>query len=142
VSPEQLLGQLASPGRTVVADLEAGVGTLTRMPAGSLDLLVVIAEPTAKSLDVALRVAAVAAERGIGPVRFVGNKLDQPGDVHWVRKTLGAEVVPVPTDLAIAGADRDGLAPLDVAPDSPGVTVLVEFARTLNPAGAGGSKGR
>jgi CO dehydrogenase maturation factor len=142
VSPEQLLGQLEGQGRTVIADLEAGVGTLTRLSAASLDVLVVIAEPTAKSIDVARRAAAVAAERGLGPIRHVANKVRSPADAAWLRETLGPDVVTVPEDPAIATADRDGHAPLDVAPDAPAIVALMAFARELERAKerqAGGS---
>lgn len=118
----------------VVADLEAGVGTLTRLSAESLDVLVVIAEPTAKSIEVARRAAAVAGERGLGPIRHVANKVRSPEDVVWLRETLGPDVVAVPEDPAIAAADRDGEAPLDFAPDAPAVVALVAFARELGRA--------
>lgn len=134
MSPEQLLGQLEGQGRTVVADLEAGVGTLTRLSAGSLEVLVVVTEPTAKSIDVARRAAAVAAERGLGPIRHVANKVRNPGDAAWLRETLGPDVVAVPEDPAIAAADRDGHAPLDFAPNAPAIVALVEFARELGRA--------
>jgi CO dehydrogenase maturation factor len=134
VSPEQLLGQLEGQGRMVVADLEAGVGTLTRLSAESLDVLVVIAEPTAKSIDVARRAAAVAGERGLGPIRHVANKVRSPDDIAWLRETLGPDLVAVSEDPAIAAADRHGHAPLDVAPDAPAILSLVAFARELGRA--------
>jgi CO dehydrogenase maturation factor len=129
-----LLGQLDGQGQTVVADLEAGVGTLTRLSAESVDVLVVIAEPTAKSLDVARRAVAVAAERGLGPIRLLANKVRSLDDVAWLREALGQDVVAVPEDQAIASADRDGRAALDVAPDAPAILALVAFARELGRA--------
>jgi len=115
----------------VVADLEAGVGTLTRMTERCLDALVVVAEPTAKSVDVARRAAAIAEERALGPVRFVANKLRGLDDFRWLREALGPDLVTVREDLAIAAADRDGHAPLDTAPTAAAIVALVDFAREL-----------
>lgn len=142
MSPEQLLGQVEAQDRTVIADLEAGVGTLTRMAAESVDALVVIAEPTLKSVDVAQRAAAIAAERALGPTRFVGNKVRNSADVLWLREALGPDLVAVPEDPAIAAADRDGRAPLDAAPDGPAVVALVAFARELARTGPRRPEGR
>ena len=136
-----MLGQLDGQDRTIVADLEAGVGTLTRLSAESVDVLVVIAEPTVKSLDVARRAAAVANERRLGPIRLLANKVRSLDDVAWLCEALGQDVVAVPEDPAIAAADRDGHAPLDVAPDAPAILALVAFARELGSARARQAEG-
>ncbi len=41
----------------------------------------------------------------------------------------------IPEDRAIEDADREGVAPLDAAPDSPGVQVLAGIASRLLPDG-------
>ena len=57
-------------------------------------------------------------------------------DEARVRAALpGLDPVLVPDDPAIADAERRGLAPLDAAPDAPGVRALVGLAeRLLTPA--------
>ncbi|MDQ3319191.1 MAG: hypothetical protein M3515_02905, partial [Actinomycetota bacterium] len=52
--------------------------------------------------------------------------------VEAVRAVLGDhEVVVVPEEPGIAGADREGAAPLDAAPGSAGVRALVALAERL-----------
>ena len=66
-SAEQLLGSVNDEATTVVADLEAGIGTLTRLADSSVDATVVVVEPTLRSIDVARRAVTVAEEQRQGP---------------------------------------------------------------------------
>ncbi|HLF40355.1 MAG TPA: hypothetical protein VI854_02660 [Acidimicrobiia bacterium] len=131
-----MLGSIESvEGRTVVADFEAGIGTLTRMKDGGVDVVLVVVEPTPKSLEVGRRAVALVAERGLGRLIVVANRVRDDDDVATVRAAFPeAEVVPVPDDPRIIEADRAGVAPLDLAPDAPAVVALVELAGRLVPA--------
>ncbi|HWC27470.1 MAG TPA: AAA family ATPase, partial [Solirubrobacteraceae bacterium] len=53
VNPVNLVRELDHGERTVVCDLEAGVGTLEGLRAGDVDVVLIVANATAKSLDVA-----------------------------------------------------------------------------------------
>ncbi|MDQ6605285.1 MAG: hypothetical protein M3Z06_01900 [Actinomycetota bacterium] len=130
MSPEQLLGELEGDGRLVLCDMEAGVGTVARVQPGQLDVLVVVAEPSAKAIDVAARAAAIGASRA--RVIVVANRIREPADLEAIQAALGdQELIVVPEDPVIARADRDGLAPIDVDPDSPGVRALIGLAERL-----------
>ena len=129
-----MLGQLEGGERTVIADLEAGVGTLTRMAERALDALIVVAEPTPKSIEVALRAKAIAVERQVAPVRFIANKVRDQADAALVREQLGAEAAVVHDDPAIRDADREGVAPLDRSPSSVAMLELMSVARDLRAA--------
>lgn len=48
----------------------------------------------------------------------------------------GLDPVLVPDDPAIVAAERQGLAPLDAAPDAPAVLALVGLAESLLPGRA------
>ncbi len=112
--------------------MEAGVGTLTRLAEGTLDLALLVAEPSAKSLEVARRAAKILAERKIAPILVIANRVRDPADIELVRSTLGvAEVVAIPEDPAVMRADRNGLSPIDTAPDGPAVRALADLARRL-----------
>ncbi|MGI8535521.1 MAG: AAA family ATPase [Mycobacteriales bacterium] len=50
ISPEQLLGQLEPSDGVVVADFESGLGTVMRLGGRPVDVVVVVVEPTVKSL--------------------------------------------------------------------------------------------
>ncbi len=121
-------------GSTVLCDMEAGFGTVLRLQPGQIDVVLVVAEPTAKAMDVAARAARVA-ERRAARVIVVANKVRGDEDVESIRTAVGAyDLVSVPADAAVEQADRDGVAPIDLAPDSPAVRALVELARHLESA--------
>lgn len=130
MSPEQLLGELEGGGRLVLCDMEAGLGTVARIQPGQLDFLVVVAEPSAKGIDVARRAAQIGASRT--RVIVVANRIREPADLAAITAALGEhELIVVPEDPVIARADRDGLAPIDVDPEAPGVRALIGLAERL-----------
>ena len=119
----------------MIADLEAGIGTLTRLGDQRVDAVLVVVEPTPKSIEVGTRAAALASEKSMGRVVVVASRVRGDDDLHAIRSAFpGYEVVAVPDDPAIVEADRDGRAPLDSAPEAPAVKALEELARRLLPA--------
>jgi CO dehydrogenase nickel-insertion accessory protein CooC1 len=130
-----LLGQLARPGRVVIADFEAGLGTVLRLDA-PVDVVVVVVEPTGKSLEVGRRAAETVREKGLGRVLVTANRVRDDDDAERVRAAFpDDDPVLVPDDPAIVDAERRGLAPLDAAPDSPAVRALVQLATILTAGG-------
>ena len=110
---------------TVVADLEAGIGTLTRLASASVDATVVVVEPTLRSMDVAHRALAVADEQRQGRVVVVANKVAGDDDRARIDEAFGDRVVVVvPEDPAIDTADRLGVSPVDHEPHAPAVAAL------------------
>jgi len=125
-----LLGELARDDTIILCDMEAGVGTLLRMQPGDVDVVLVIAEATAKSLDVARRAAEIATERS--EVIVVGNRVRDEEDAERIRTAFpGRELVLVPEDPAIHEAERDGRAPIDVDPGAPAVLAISSLAAKL-----------
>lgn len=115
----------------MIADLEAGVGNLNRMAANSVDSLFIIVEATPKSIEVAQRAIAIAAERQVAPVRVVANKIRSVADVQMIRAALGVDVIEVPEDPAVLAADRVGRSVVDTAPGGPAVSILSTVAAAL-----------
>ena len=116
----------------VIADLEAGLGTLSRLGEKKVDAVVLVVEPTPKSIEVATRAAALAREKSLGRLVVVANRVGDARDLAAVRAAFpDDQVVGVPDDPAIVEAERRGLAPLDVAPGAPAVRALAELAETL-----------
>jgi CO dehydrogenase maturation factor len=119
----------------VVADFEAGVGTLTRLSEQRVDTVLIVVEPTPKSLEVGSRAMALAAEKSVSRVVVIANRVRDAADIETVRAAFpGCEVVPVPDDPKIVEADRKGIAPIDLAPDAPAVVALVALANDLSAA--------
>jgi CO dehydrogenase nickel-insertion accessory protein CooC1 len=124
--PQQLFGDVEDAQRFVICDMEAGVGTIVRN--GNGDLVIVVAEPSVKSIDVARRAAGAASAQG-AQVIVVANRVRDEADREAIGSALeGYEIVVVPEDVAIARADEQGLAPIDVDPGAPGVTALLGLA--------------
>ncbi len=125
-----MLGELEGDGRLVLCDMEAGLGTVSRILPGQLDVVLVVAEPTAKGIDVARRAAQIGASRA--RVIVVANRVRDDADRAAIASVLGEhEVIAVPEEPVIVRADRDGLAPIDVDPDAPGVKALLGLAERL-----------
>jgi len=130
-----LLGSVEFTDEVVVADFEAGVGTLTRLEEQRVDTVLVVAEPTPKSLEVGQRAVQLAKDRQVGRIVVVANRIRSDADLETVKAAFpDVEVVAVPDDPKIVEADRKGIAPIDLAPDAPAVAALVGLARGLVPS--------
>lgn len=133
MSPEQLLGSVDfDEEEVVVADFEAGVGTLTRLGEEHVDTVVIVVEATPKSIEVGQRAAGLASERTVARIVVVANRIRHDEDLKVVQDAFpGMEVVGVPHDPKIVEADRKGIAPIDLDPDAPAVKALIALASTL-----------
>ena len=111
--------------------MEAGIGTVLRIQPGQIDVVLVVAEPSAKAIDVAARSARIAENRA--RVVVVANKVHDDGDVDLIRFGVGdRDLVVVPADPVVEEADRRGVAPIDLAHDSPAVAALTALAAGLS----------
>jgi CO dehydrogenase maturation factor len=125
-----LLGELQGESGFVICDMEAGLGTVSRVKPGQLDVVLVVAEPTAKGIDVARRAAQIASARA--RVVVVANRIAGDADLDAVREALGNhDLVAIPEEPVIARADQDGIAPIDADPEAPGVLALRRLADRL-----------
>ncbi|MBA3422399.1 MAG: hypothetical protein H0U12_11030 [Thermoleophilaceae bacterium] len=131
-----MLGELDDNRRIVICDLEAGVGSVVRV--GQADLVLVVAEATTKSIEVARRAVEIA---GDGPqVVVIANRVCEEADTAAVRDAVpGCEVIVLPEEPAIARADREGVAPIDVDAGAPGVRAIVALAERVAGGAAVGS---
>lgn len=125
-----MLGSVSEPDTTVVADLEAGIGTLTRLPEESVDMVLVVVEPTPRSIDVARRAVTVAADKKQGRIVVLANKTVDDDDRERVVAGLSEyadrfeQVIVVPHDDVVDQADREGVSPLDLDSTSPAVQAV------------------
>lgn len=109
-----LLADALADVDVALVDMEAGLEHLSRS-GGTLahaDLLLVVCEPTRKSVLTAARTAALAGELGIPEVLALGNKARGDDDVAFFREALAAERIELagvlPYDAQVAAADRSG----------------------------------
>ena len=125
-----MLGELEEDGSTILCDMEAGIGTVVRLQPGDIDMVLVVAEPSAKAVDVAIRSARIAASRA--DVVVVANKLRGNDDLELIRAAIGEhEVVAVPQDPVIERAEREGVAPIDLDADSPAIRAIALLGERL-----------
>lgn len=114
-SVRSLLGEvLDRRSEVTLIDMEAGLEHLSRS-GGTLayaDVLVVVVEPTRKSVITAARTRDLAAELGIPRTYALGNKASLPEDDGFLHETCAGYGVPLLGVLAhdprIAAADRSG----------------------------------
>ncbi len=102
-----MLGEVEAGDKepTVLADMAAGLGTLSLMQAGHVDYVFVIAEPSAKSLEVARRAMTLAHERNVGRVLVLAIRVHEPGDFDMMQRALPwEEIIAVPEDRVIEDA--------------------------------------
>jgi CO dehydrogenase maturation factor len=122
----------AGGDHVVIADLEAGLNDLLWARPHGDDVVVLVVDSSRKSHEVARRVAAVATELGVSRIEMVANRMESADDLNAVRSAFPeASITDVPDDGSLRDADRQGSAALDVAPDSPAVKALVDFANRL-----------
>lgn len=118
----------------VVLDLEGGINTMFRIREGYLDKVLVVTEPTIKSIETAERVVMTADRLGIEAI-VVANRTHNLSDVAMVEDRFpGRQIVVVPHDDAVEEADRRGVAPIDHAPESAGVTAMRDLATAVTAA--------
>ncbi len=111
-----------------------------RLDGRPVDVVVVVVEPTAKSLEVGRRAADLVRESRLGRLVVAANRIRDDEDVTRVAAAFpGLELVLVPDDQAIIDVERRGAAPLDAAADSPAVRALVSLAERLTPPAGGSS---
>lgn len=111
-----LLGEaLDEHADVTVVDMEAGLEHLSRS-GGTLahaDVLLVVMEPSQKSVITAARTVALAAELGLDRVYGVGNKARDAEDVAFFEAACASHGVPLagvlPFQSAVREADRTGV---------------------------------
>ncbi len=116
----------------LVGDLPAG----TRQPffgwGSYADTVVVVVEPSIKSLLSARRLTRLADVDDAPRLVAVANKVREDGDVDRIAARIGLEVVAsLPWDEAIVDADREGRPLVEVAPDGPAVAALESLIAAL-----------
>lgn len=70
----------------VVVDMEAGIEHLGRGTARHVDMMLVVTDPTVKSLEIAKRIYNLAEDAGIKQIFLVGNKVANEVEGNSIRK--------------------------------------------------------
>jgi CO dehydrogenase maturation factor len=111
----------------VLLDMYAGVEHLGRATADAVDALLIVVEPTARSLGTAEQIKGLAGDLKLTRLYLVGSKVQSEEDRAFIRDhSPGLPVLGfLPIDPGVRQADRTGAPVFDTAP------TLAQAARDL-----------
>lgn len=102
----------------LILDMYAGVEHLGRATVDFVEAMIVVVEPTRRSLGTARQIKQLAHDIGLERLWLVGNKVRNEQEAEFLRaQSPGLPVLgTLPADLAVQEADRLGLAVYDHVP--------------------------
>ena len=115
--------------------MEAGLEHLKRGTLEHADTLLIVIEPYFKSLEAAGRIVELARNLGVPTIYAVANKVQSTRDEAAIRSFCATKALPVvaivPLDEDVSEAERQGRAPIDIAPDAAAVVAVRGLARSV-----------
>jgi CO dehydrogenase maturation factor len=102
----------------LILDMYAGVEHLGRATVDFVDAMLIVVEPTRRSLGTAAQIKKLANDIGLTRLWLVGNKVRDAEEAAFLEtETPGLPVLGIlPADLAVQEADRLGSAVYDYVP--------------------------
>ena len=99
----------------VIMDMEAGVEHLGRATSSSVDALIVVVNPGARSRAAATKIRKLGQDIGIKNILILANRVNGSGDEHLIRESLpDFEIIGfIPEQDEIVDADRAGRRPFE-----------------------------
>ena len=106
---------LLKTNSVVILDMEAGVEHLGRGTARGIDIMLIVVEPGARSIETAGRIVELARQIDIRKFGAVINKAGgEAKDIEDKLKGYGIEVFGIiPYDTSLVQADMENIAPID-----------------------------
>jgi CO dehydrogenase maturation factor len=130
-STRELFSDLSGDGRVVIADLEAGLNDLLWAHPKADDVVIAVADTSAKAVEIARRACRIAENMGVGRVVAVANRCGDPSDAARMEAATGIPVFAIPEDRVVSRADHEGIGPLDVGSDSAAMDAVEALAAQL-----------
>ena len=108
----------------VLLDMYAGVEHLSRATTDAVDMMLIVAEPTARSLGTAAQIRDLAGGLHVQNLYLVGSKVENQADRDFIRENSpGLPVIGyLSADPAVREADRTRQAVYDLSPRLAGET--------------------
>lgn len=103
----------------LIFDMYAGVEHLGRATVDFVDALLIVVEPTRRSLGTARQIKALAKDLGLNKIYLVGNKIQGEEDAAFIAaESPDLPVIGVlPADRGVRDADRNGLSVYHQCPE-------------------------
>ena len=119
----------------VVVDMEAGVEHMGRGTASQVDIMIVVADSSRKSLEIAKKINRMAKETGIQNIFVVGNRVRDLEERELIIKFTDRNELQllslIPYDDTVIKADRVGESPIKYSNTSNGVQAIQEMGEKL-----------
>lgn len=77
----------------VIVDMEAGIEHLGRATARSIDKMLIIVEPSLRSIRTAQTIMKLAKEIGIQNFGIIGNKIQEEDQKPWIKKQFNQNMI-------------------------------------------------
>lgn len=112
----------------VIVDFEAGLEHLGRGTAKGIDVMLVITEPSQKSLDLCDKIINLSKKLGIINIFLVANKVFDDSQIDVINERVQDWEVPlyhkIPFDPEVGKADLNGISPIDFNEETEGVNAI------------------
>ena len=123
-----LYNLLVKRDEVVIVDFEAGLEHLGRGTAKGIDVMLVIAEPSQKSLDLCSKIIDLSRKLGVINIYLIVNKVIDESQLSIINDRIRDWKVPlyhsIPFDPEIGKADLNGTSPLDFNSDSKAIGAI------------------
>jgi CO dehydrogenase maturation factor len=121
----------------VIVDFEAGLEHLGRGTAKGVDVMLVITEPSQKSLDLCSKIIDLSKKLGIINVYLIANKIIDDSQLAIINNRVQKWEIPlyhsIPLDSEIMKADLNGVSPLDFNSNSKAmVSIKILYSKLKN----------
>jgi CO dehydrogenase maturation factor len=125
---ELLRHMIVDRDEIVIVDMEAGVEHMGRGTASHVDIMLIVADSSRKSLEIAKKLTNFAHQAGIENVLIIGNRVRDAEEKELITdftQKNGLELLAlIPYDDIVVKADRVGEPPLNYAETSESVKAI------------------
>ena len=119
----------------IIVDFEAGIEHLGRGTAKGIDVMLVVTEPSQKSLDLCKKIIELSKKLGVINIYLIANKITDESQKEIINKRIQNWEVPlyhtVPFDPEIGKADLEGKSPIDFNSSSKGIMSIKSLYEKL-----------
>jgi len=123
-----LYNLLVKREEVIIVDFEAGLEHLGRGTAKGIDLMLVVTEPSQKSLDLCKKIIDLSKKLGVINIYLIANKVFDESQKEIINMRIKDWEVPlyhsIPFDSEIGKADLLGESPIDYNQESKGVQAI------------------
>jgi CO dehydrogenase maturation factor len=130
-----LYNLLVKRDEVIIVDFEAGIEHLGRGTAKGIDIMLVITEPSQKSLDLCHKIINLSKKLGVINIYLIANKITDDSQETILNKRIQDWEVPlyhsIPFDPEIGKADLNGDSPIDFNPNAKGIYEINRLYKKL-----------